>query len=87
MVTPAKDVATTSSMKANKHTIFFDKFVISFFWRVNSEVEFRDASTLLPQKSTCNSKWTGLSDPHLALRSHVRIEPGRLRAEQHASGE
>jgi hypothetical protein len=28
-VTPAKDVPTSNSMKANKHTVFFDKFVIS----------------------------------------------------------
>jgi len=34
MVTPAKDVPTSSSMKANKHTVFFDKFVISFSLRV-----------------------------------------------------
>ena len=28
-----------------------------------------DASTLVPQKRACNSKWTGLSDSHLVLRS------------------
>ena len=32
-VTPANDVATSSSMKAHKYADFFDKFVISFRFR------------------------------------------------------
>ena len=66
-------------MKAHKHTVFFDNFVISLFWRwTAAKIEFRDASTLLPQKRARNPKWTGLSDLHLALRNHGRIEPWRL---------
>ena len=37
------------------------------------KLEFRDASTLLPQKSTRNSKWTGLHDLHLTRMDHWRI--------------
>jgi hypothetical protein len=66
---------------------------------VNSEVEFRDASTLLPQKRLRNSKCTGLNDQHLVLRNHGPKVTGRgvegvglksceaeSRAEQRASG-
>jgi hypothetical protein len=38
METPAKDVPTSNSMKANKHTICFDNFLVSLFRVVNSQV-------------------------------------------------
>jgi hypothetical protein len=39
---------------------------------VSSKVEFRDASTLLPQKRACNSKWAGLNDLHLVLKNQFQ---------------
>jgi hypothetical protein len=52
---------------------------------VSSEIEFRDASTLHPEKRACNSKWAGLDDQHLVLRNQFQ-DRLRMAVEQRASG-
>jgi hypothetical protein len=68
------------------HSLFRQFCNLFLFWG-KSEIEFKDASTLLPQKKACNSKWTGLSNLHLVvLRNHDRNDVAGSSAERRASG-